>query len=66
MNKEDLMALQNVIGDVRFMQAAALVASGMSETKAAIAYMSNLRRLDKLLTAEIVAVRGPESKGIDS
>jgi hypothetical protein len=54
MTKEDLMALQKVIGDVRFMQAASLVASGMHETKACIAYMNNLARLDKMLGAELL------------
>lgn len=39
LSKEDLDSIRKVIGDMRFIQAAALVASGLSEQKQAKAYM---------------------------
>ena len=53
MTSEQLREIRNVIGDMRFMQAAALVASGLNENKQAAAYMSRLAKLDKLLGDEI-------------
>lgn len=54
MTKEDLTAIRKVISDMRFMQAAAIVASGMNESKQTIAYMRELHRLDKLLEQEVL------------
>jgi len=48
------MSLHKVIGDIRFMQAASLVAVGMQESKQAQAYMRELGRLDKLLAQELL------------
>lgn len=53
MTAEQLKEVRAVIGDMRFMQAAALVASGMNENKQAQAYMSKLAKLDKMLGNEI-------------
>ncbi len=53
MTLEDLQQIKSVIGDMRFIQAAALVASGMNENKDAQAYMRNLARLDKAVDAAI-------------
>ncbi len=53
MTHEDLQQIKSVIGDMRFIQAAALVASGMNENKDAQAYMRNLARLDKAVDAAI-------------
>lgn len=55
LSKEDLVAIQKVIGDMRFIQAAALVANGLNEQKQAKAYMHELGRLDRLLKEEINA-----------
>ena len=54
MTKEDLQAVRKVIGDMRFIQAASIVASGANETKQAQAYMRELHRLDKLLEQEVL------------
>lgn len=54
MTKEDLQAVRKVIGDMRFMQASAIVASGLNDTKQAAAYMRELHRLDKLLEQEVL------------
>ena len=53
MTNEQLQELKHVVGDMRFMQASALVASGLNENKQAQAYMSKLAKLDKLLGEEI-------------
>lgn len=55
LTKDQLQELRKVIGDMRFMQAAALVASGQQENKSAQAYMQKLAKLDKLLGEEITA-----------
>lgn len=52
---DQLQEIRKVIGDMRFMQAAALVASGQNENKEAKGYMQKLARLDKLLGEEISA-----------
>ena len=51
--KEDLQSVRKVIGDMRFMQAASIVASGLNDSKQASAYMKELARLNKLLEQEI-------------
>lgn len=53
MDKETIQELRAVVGDMRFMQAAALVASGLNENKQAQAYMSRLAKLDKKLGDEL-------------
>lgn len=55
LTKDQLQQIRKVIGDMRFMQASALVASGQNENKAAQAYMQHLAKLDKLLGEEITA-----------
>jgi len=55
LTKDQLQEVRKVIGDMRFIQAAALVASGQSENKDAKAYMQKLARLDKLLGEEVTA-----------
>lgn len=53
MKTEDLKEIKDVIGGLRFMQAAALVASGMNEDKDAMKYMSKLGRLVRAIDQEI-------------
>lgn len=55
LTRDQLQEIRKVIGDMRLMQAAALVASGQSDAKDAKAYMQKLARLDKLLGEEITA-----------
>ena len=55
LTKDQLQEIRGVIGDMRFIQAAALVASKLNENKDAKAYMSKLSRLDKALGEEITA-----------
>jgi len=50
---EDLNQIKSLIGGLRFMQAANLVESGLNENKQAIAYMSNLARLSRVVEQEI-------------
>lgn len=54
LDKETLAAIRKVVGDMRFMQAAAVVASGLNENKQAASYMSHLAKLDKELEAELL------------
>lgn len=54
MTKDDIQAVRKVIGDMRFIQAAAIVASGLNDSKTATAYMKELARLDKMLEQEIL------------
>jgi hypothetical protein len=54
LDKETLSAVRKVIGDMRFMQASSIVASGLNEHKQAIAYMNHLAKLDKALEQEIL------------
>ena len=53
MTIEDLMQIKSLLGDLRFIQAAAMVGSRMNEHKDAIGYMRNLARLIDLTDAEI-------------
>lgn len=55
MTREDIMALKKALLDLRFLQAAAVVALGSSETKQSTAYMANLTRLDKVLDQELLS-----------
>lgn len=60
MTREELMQVKTVIGDMRFMQAAALVSSNLSTSKDARAYMSHLAKLEKLVGNELTALMGLE------
>lgn len=53
MTLEDLNQLKSLVSGLRFMQAASLVESGLNENKQAIAYMSNLSRLSRVIEQEI-------------
>ena len=53
MTDEDLLQIKSAISDLRFIQAAALVASKMNEDKDAVAYMRNLHRLANVIDKEI-------------
>lgn len=53
MTLEQLREVKDVVGDMRFIQAAALVASGLQENKQAAAYMQKLGKLDRLISQEI-------------
>ena len=53
MSKEDLQAIRKVVGDMRFIQASAVVASGLNEHKQTSTYMRELKRLYDLLEQEI-------------
>ena len=59
MTREELMEIKSVIGDMRFMQASALVASKL-ESKESRAYMNNLARLEKVLGNELISLIGFE------
>jgi hypothetical protein len=50
---EDLNQIKSLISGLRFIQAASLVESGLNENKQAIAYMSNLSRLSRVVEQEI-------------
>jgi len=54
LDRETINAVRKVIGDMRFIQAASAVASGLNEHKQASAYMSHLAKLDKALEAELL------------
>lgn len=49
----DLRRLKTMLMDLRFIQAAALVASGVNETKQATDYMKEISRMDKLIELEL-------------
>jgi hypothetical protein len=53
MDLPQLQALKKVVGDMRFMQATALVASGLNESKDAKKYMHDLAELDDALDSEM-------------
>jgi hypothetical protein len=53
MSVDDLSIIKKMLSDLRWMQASALVASGLSENKASRAYMRQITRMEELLTAEI-------------
>ena len=60
MTREELMQVKTIIGDMRFMQAAALVSSKL-ESKESRAYMNNLARLEKVLGNELLELMGLEN-----
>lgn len=49
----DLRRLKTMLMDLRFIQAAALVASGVNENKQAVDYMKEISRMDKLIELEL-------------
>lgn len=53
MTLEELSSIKKMLVDLRFIQASALVSSGLSETKESRAYMRNINRLEKVLNDEI-------------
>lgn len=59
LDKETIIAVRKVIGDMRFIQASSIVASGLNEHKQAIAYMNHLAKLDKLLEKETLKGDAP-------
>ncbi len=61
MKHDDIAQLKSLLGDLRFIQAAALVGSKLNENKDAIAYMRNLSRLERVLDAELAKKLGAES-----
>lgn len=66
MTPQDLKDLLSAVKDLRFIQASALVAAGLSEDKRATAYMRRLARLDKALTEEINRTTPASFTGIES
>jgi hypothetical protein len=54
MDKEDLREISNAIRDLRFIQAAAIVALGQKDYKATVAYMDKLAKLQQKVEQEMV------------
>lgn len=59
LDKETIIAVRKVIGDMRFIQASSIVASGLNEHKQAIRYMNHLAKLDELLEQETLKGDAP-------
>lgn len=53
MTNDDLLQIKSALSDLRFIQAAALVASRMNENRDAVAYMRNLHRLTDVIDAKL-------------
>lgn len=53
MTLEEMSSIKKMLVDLRFIQASALVASGLSETKESRAYMREIVRLEKVLQDQI-------------
>ena len=53
MTLEELSSIKKMLVDLRFIQASALVANGLSDTKESRAYMRDITRLEKVLHDEI-------------
>ena len=53
MTLEELSNIKKMLVDLRFIQASALVASGLSDTKESRTYMREITRLEKVLHDEI-------------
>lgn len=49
----DLRELRSMLTDLRFIQAAAMVGSGMNEDKKAVEYMKQISRMVKLIDFEL-------------
>lgn len=61
MKAEDLASLREALRDLRFIQAASVVATHQQGTKPIKAYMAKLARLDDLLEKEYNKVREEEN-----
>lgn len=66
MTPQDIKDLLSAVKDLRFIQASALVASGLNGDKRATAYMSRLARLDKMLTDELTRTTPQAFSGVES
>ena len=66
MSPQDLKDLLSAVKDLRFIQASALVAAGLSDEKRATAYMRRLARLDKALAEEITRLTPQTFTGVES
>ena len=53
MTLEEMSSIKKMLVDLRFIQASALVASGLSENKESRAYMREIVRLEKVLQDQI-------------
>jgi hypothetical protein len=53
MTLEELSSIKKMLVDLRYIQASALVSSGLSNTKQSRAYMHDITRLEKVLHDEI-------------
>lgn len=53
MTLEELSSIKKMLADLRYIQASALVASGLDHTKESRAYMRDITRLEKVLHDEI-------------
>ncbi len=53
MTIDDLSTIKKMLSDLRWIQAASLVASGLNEGKQSQAYMRQITRMEQLLTDEI-------------
>jgi hypothetical protein len=53
MTIDELSTIKKMLSDLRWMQAASLVASGLSESKASQTYMRQITNMEKLLAEEI-------------
>lgn len=53
MTLEELSSIKKMLVDLRFIQASALVANGLSDTKESRTYMREITRLEKVLHDEI-------------
>lgn len=53
MTLEELSLIKKMLGDLRWMQAAAMSVNDLANSKAARAYIQDISRLEKVLEAEI-------------
>ncbi len=53
MTIDELSTIKKMLSDLRWMQAASLVASGLSESKTSQTYMRQITNMEKLLAEEI-------------
>ena len=53
MTIDELSTIKKMLSDLRWMQAASLVASGLSKSKASQTYMRQITNMEKLLAEEI-------------
>jgi len=53
MTASDLVQIKELLVDLRFIQAAAMVGSGQNESKSAIEYMRNINRLENVINLEL-------------